>query len=39
VTTQAQRGGDAQVVYLVAEPDRTKDENIIRTSCPHRGQR
>jgi hypothetical protein len=33
VTTQAQRGGDAHVVYVVAEPDRTKAESIIRTKA------
>lgn len=33
VTTHAEGGGDAQVVYVVAEPDRAKAENIIRTKA------
>ena len=32
VTTQTERG-TAQVVYVVAEPDRAKAENIIRTKA------
>jgi len=35
VTTSAEGSGDAQVVYVVAEPDRAKAENIIRTKAAY----